>query len=199
VIEEAEFVAGRSNTPYEQRLAELKDILPSCSKISLIESHTVTAVVDANAIHTNHTSRGLEGTVWKDPNGPWRDSSSGTKDAVKNKVVFEAEYEITGSYEGEGKAAGMLGGIGIKTKCDGLKNNVGSGFSDKQRKELWAIRDELPGKIVTVEANDIIGARGKDTLSLSLGIFIEIRTDKTEADTLERVYEQLEAAKYGRK
>ena len=196
----AEFKEGHSHVPYEARLNELKSMLSyrETPHIELIQTWTVTSVVDANAIHIDHTKRGLEGTVWKDPNGEWKDTSSGTKWAVKNKVVFEAEYEITHAYEGEGKDKGKLGGIGIKTKCGKLVNNCGSGFSAKQREELWLIRDELPGMIVTLEANDITTARDKDTVALSLPIFIEIRTDKKEADTLERVYEQLEAAKYGR-
>lgn len=195
-----EFKEGYSPVPYEARLNELKSMLSSNTPphVELILTHTVTSVVDANAIHIDHTKRGLEGTVWKDPNGIWKDTSSGTKYAVKNKVVFEAEYEIVDYYEGEGKDAGKLGGITVKTKCGKLVNNCGSGFSSKQREEFWLTREELIGKIVTLEANDITTARNKDTVALSLPIFIEIRTDKTEADTLERVYEQLEAAKYGR-
>ncbi len=200
-LSKIEYGQGSSDRGYEARFKVMMEVVKHCkSAIVPIECYIVASIAEANAIHLHHTSRGLEGTVWKTPNGKWRNSSSGTIDAVKNKVVFEADYEITGCYEGEGKASGMLGGLTIATPCRKITNNVGSGFTDKQRKELWSIREQLVGRIVAVEANDITTSRSKDTLSLSLPIVVEVREDhdKQEADTLERVYEQFEAAKEGR-
>lgn len=196
-----EFKIGRSLCTYQERWVYLKSSVNAGlynQNIELVECWEVDSVTEAKKIHTELTAKGLEGTVWKTASGIWRDSSSGTRDAVKVKVVFEAEFVITGSYEGTGKAKGMLGGIEVATSCGKLQNKCGSGFSDDQRKALWAIRDELPGKIVTLEANDITTSRTKNTVSLSLPIFIEIRTDRKEADSLERVQEQFVAAKEGR-
>lgn len=197
-VTDEEFFVGRSELPLEIRKANLFIVIENAKQIVEVDSARVDSIAKAKAIHIQYTRLGKEGTVWKDPEGIWRDCSSGSKDMVKVKVVFEADFEITHTYEGTGKAKGMLGGIGIKTSCGKLKNNLGSGFTDEQRKALWAVRDTLPGMICTAEANDVISNRDKDTVSLSLGIFIELRYDKTEADSLERVYEQLNAAKLGK-
>ncbi len=199
-----EFEAGRSDRPYERRLKELEISLSEglySPSIELVENWEVKSVAEAKRIHTGLTARGLEGSVWKRKQGIWKDTSSGTIDAVKVKVVAEAEFVVTGYYEGKGKDKGALGGLSITTRCGKMKCNVGSGFSGKQRKEIWEaiLRGETPeGWIITAEFNDITTARGKDTVSLSLPIFIEQRFDRTEADTLERVYEQFEAAKQGK-
>lgn len=198
MISESEFKVGKSTRPYSSRFFNLKSLLQNAPKhLCLVGSWEVASVAEASTIHLDHTANGLEGTVWKTFDGEWRDTDSGTKDAVKAKVKFQAEYLITGSYEGEGEAAGMLGGISYSTPCGKIAANVGIGFSNKQRKDFWAIREDLPGKIMTLEANDVISSKTSDTLSLSLAVFIEIRNDRTEADSFERVMEQLKAAKEG--
>jgi hypothetical protein len=198
-----EFADGKSDRPLIDRWLSLEYAVETAQnngemlQIELSDNVEVKSVAEAKAIHLKRVADGCEGTVWKRKMGIWKDTSSGTMDAVKVKVVAEAEFKIVGSYEGTGKAKGMLGGITVETECGKLRNNCGSGFSDDQRKSLWLIRDNLPGNIATLEFNDITTARGKTTVSLSLPIFIEIRFDRTKADTLERVYEQFEAAKKG--
>jgi ATP-dependent DNA ligase len=121
---------------------------------------------------------------------------------MKAKLVFEADYEIEGAYEGEGKYTGMLGGFNMKTSDGLIKFNVGSGFSDLQRYQMWQAllengMDFYNGTIAAIEGNDIITSKGKDTESVFLPIFIELRADKTVADSRERVWQQLNAAKLG--
>ncbi|MNE20025.1 hypothetical protein D3C80_1131270 [compost metagenome] len=72
-----------------------------------------------------------------------------------------------------------------------LSSGVGIGFTDKQRADLW--NDNTIGMIITVKANDIVKDRNKDTYSLFLPRNVEVRTDKTVADTYERIVEQLKA------
>lgn len=202
-----EFADGKSDRPLNHRWIELElnvNLLHHeghMRQVELSDNVEVFSVAEAKAIHLKRVADGCEGTVWKRKMGRWKNTSSGTMDAVKVKVVAEAEFEVLDAYEGEGKAKGMLGGFTIATKCRGLVNNMGSGFSDKQRKEFWDFIQSggsVAGWIITAEFNDITTARNKTTVSLSLPIFIERRFDRTEADTLERVYEQFEAAKQGK-
>jgi DNA ligase-1 len=197
MVTKAEFLEGRSDVEYKDRLNYLNWSVCYGSGLKVAETIAVTSVAEAFAINREALLRGEEGTVWKKPAGIWRDSSSGTRDAVKVKVVFEAEYKVSGKYEGEGKAKGMLGGFNIETEDGLIKSNVGSGFSDAQRKEFWEA--DTTGWIITVEANDVISRSGSATESLFLPIFSERRLDKTVADTRERVLAQLEAAKLGKK
>jgi hypothetical protein len=204
MLYEEEFKKGKSTRKYEDRFYSLECFIATQASacIDLIENWKVTSIHEANEIHARLTKEGKEGTVWKTADGEWRDSSSGTKDAVKNKLVFEVDLEIIGSYEGTGKAAGMLGGHTVATSDRKLVNDVGSGFSDKQRKEAWEKLQADPtafdGVILAIEANDVLTSKSKNTYSLSLPIAVEYRFDKKEADSFKRVLEQLEGAKDGK-
>jgi DNA ligase-1 len=197
-----EFIAGKSSRPYQQRWHTMLDAVDYAralgNEVTPIEHHVVASIEDAYNINSTYTAKGEEGTVWKNPDSPWYDTSSGNPDEVKVKVKFQAEYEILDTYEGEGKAAGMLGGITVGTKDRKIISNCGSGFDDDQRKKFWAMREQLKGAIVTIEANDIVQKEGRDSLSLFLPIFIEIRLDRKEADSYDRCVEQLNAAKEGK-
>jgi hypothetical protein len=194
-----EWKAAKSDEQYGDRLNRVHDIIENMPCVEPIESHEVSSVEEAFDINTALTTQGKEGTVWKTMSGKWRDTSSGTKDMVKLKVVFAADYEIESCYEGEGKAAGVLGGFNVKTRCGKLRSGVGTGFSDAQRKLLWEQRDTLPGVIAELNANDVIDNKDRPgVFALSLPVFVELRWDKKEADTLERVLEQRDAARFGK-
>ena len=80
---------------------------------------------------------------------------------------------ITGFQEGTGKYKGTLGAL----ICDynGVTVDVGSGFSDKIRKNFWAHRKDLLN--ITVE---IQGQEKTEDGSIRFPVFIQLRSDKTE-------------------
>jgi DNA ligase 1 len=199
LLTQEEFEAGKSSRTYEERFEVLETAVVfggSGNHISCIFTEIVTSLDEAFAIYQDHLQRGLEGCIIKDPASLWKDGTA--KDIVKLKIKFQVEMRVIGMYEGEGKAKGMLGGVVIVSEDYGIECACGSGFSDAQRKEYWNKPGLIEGEVVVVEANDITQSReaGKKP-SLSLPIFVEVRTDKTEADTTERIYAQLEAAKQG--
>ena len=55
-------------------------------------------------------------------------------------------------------------------------------------------KDNLIGKIITVEFNDLGKAVNSETYSLTHPVFVEIRNDKDETDTLEKVLKLREMA-----
>lgn len=75
--------------------------------------------------------------------------------------------------EGDGKYVGVLGSIVVDYK--GNTVNVGSGFTDEQRKEYWAIKDELIGRIAQVKYKEV--SKNKDTglESLQFPVFEMLR------------------------
>lgn len=185
-----EFKVGKSTRVYKERMATLfmQYDLNEPPNIRVIRSKAVKNLDEAYKIYSEYTSEGMEGAVIKNPDGIWKDGTS--KDNVKLKIAFEAEYIVTAVYEGEGKAKGMMGGISVETSDGLLKSNCGSGFTDAQRKAGIAV-----GSIVTLIANDVISNRDNDCKSLFLPIYSDTRFDKTKADSLQRVMEQLQAAK----
>lgn len=193
-----EFVQGFSEVAREVRIDNTEKAVMFMANTYLIDAPLAASIAEANRIHIAITRAGGEGTMWKTRDGGWKNSSSGTDDMVKNKVVFMFEAEVTGYTEGEGKDAGSLGSVDMASKCGRVKFQCGSGFSAKQRKDFWEIKEQLPGKIFSIEGNDITTSRSKETFAISLPIFVDERFDKTEADDYERILEQFEAAKEGR-
>lgn len=95
-----------------------------------------------------------------------------------------ANRYISEGFEGEGKYKGKIGSLFCSSSCGNLIVNVGSGFTDAER--------ELPeevylNKIVTVKYNEKISKKDSKVESLFLPIFIEVRIDKDEADSLEDI------------
>ena len=193
-----EFQAGVSKRSLEDRYNAVVAILSQDGlNVSVIQTDIVDTLEKALAICFKYQQEEFEGGVIKDPASPWKDHTSPFN--IKVKVKFEAEYVITAIYEGEGKAKGMLGGISVETADGLLKSNCGTGFDDKTRKEFWKLgEDYLKGKVVMLSANDVITKKGSDTVSLNLPVYEELRFDKVIADSLPRVYEQLEDAKQGK-
>jgi DNA ligase-1 len=200
LLTQQEFEDGKSNRSYEERLDNLHyevDKLEN-KQVTIIFTEVVSSLEEAFAIYQEHLQRGLEGCIIKDPASLWKDGTA--KDMVKLKIKFQVEMRVTGVYEGEGKAAGMLGGIYIQSEDGLIECACGSGFSDAQRKQYWDYPELIGNAVVTVEANDITQARDdRKKPSLSLPIFVEIRADKQSlgADKADRIYAQLEAAKQG--
>lgn len=198
-LTQAEFEAGKSARPYWQRLDALQNgdfQLWQSGVIEMIRTWEVSSLEEAFAIYQDHLQQGLEGCIIKDPASLWKDGTA--KDMVKLKIKFQVEMRVKRIYEGEGKAAGMLGGVEMESEDGGIENDCGSGFDDKQRKLFWDQPHLIVNMVVMVEANDITTSRdGKKKPALSLPIFCEVRYDKQVADTTERIYAQLEAAKQG--
>lgn len=180
---------GQHKVPYKLRFKQLQEAFNYCRAIKIIETKIVHSFEEAQREYQYALSRGLEGTIIKHPEMFWKDGTS--KEQVKMKLEFEVELRVTGYNEGTGKAAGMLGSLQCESECGKLKVAVGSGFTDKMRKDIWARKDL---KIITAKSNSIMPDSRKDTYSLFLPIFVEERLDKKTADTLERIQAQFDAA-----
>lgn len=175
---------------YKTRFNRLKRELERFAgeSLRLIETRIVYSLKEAYEHYRDALERGLEGTIVKDGGMFWEDTTS--KWQVKLKLEFEVDLEVIGYEEGKGKAAGSLGALRLQTSDGKLQVKAGSGFSDEQRRDIWARKDL---KIVTVKSNSIMPPSNKDTYSLFLPIFIEERLDKTVANSLQEVLDQYDA------
>lgn len=187
----AEFKVGKSERPYWKRFEALK----ACrDTLDVVISTRCYSLEEAYQVYSSCLERGEEGVICKLPDSTWKDGTS--KDNVKLKIKFEAEFRCTGMYEGTGKAKGMMGGANYETEDGLMKFNCGTGYTDKQRKDAWNNPETFVGKVHTLSANDIIQSRDtRKEPALSLPAFEEVRLDKTVANILEEVRAALEAAK----
>ncbi|MPS48574.1 hypothetical protein [Methylobacillus sp.] len=162
------------------------------SRILLVPTRIVHSYEEATAHFRELVLQRKEGTVMKEPNAPWVDSTS--KFQVKRKITAECDLKIVGFEPGKGKNEATFGSLICETSDETLRVSV-SGFKDALRADIHANRDAWLGSIITVKFNTIMYAseEGKKH-SLFLPRFAERRIDKTEADSFERVQEQFEAA-----
>lgn len=182
-------------TPYSQRFRELRANIKGTS-LFLVETQAVTSIEEALEFTRTLMAEGKEGAILKDQDNIFLDHTSPTQ--LKLKVSFEIDVFIIGFTEGTKGTSRekTFGAIEYTTGADVefIKGQV-SGISDKDLIDFNSRREELIGTVMAVEANDITKSRDKAYYSLSHPRFIELRPDKTTADTYTRALEQLESGK----
>ena len=179
VISLADFKAGQSNRVYDFRFNWLKNQIYS-SKIHVVEYSMVQNLEEARAKFMEYFSAGFEGIILKDTTAIWENKRS--KSLIKFKGELECDLKVVGWEEGTGKNVGKLGALVCESADGIIKVNVGSGFNDEDRGSIKA--ENVIGKIVAVKYNARIKNKSEGaTESLFLPIFLEIREDKTQADS----------------
>lgn len=184
-----------SQEPYSVRIKRLDAINNSqflinlgVSHIKKIENHEVDNIGHALHFVSDWMNLGLEGGVLKDFNYMFKNGTS--KQQLKIKLKVDADLRIVGFTNGTigTKREGKIGAIQYAND-DGTVKGQCSGFTDKELEYFTQHKNELIGKIIAVEFNDLTKADGNDYYALSHPRFIEIRNDKSETDTLERIIE----------
>ncbi|AND75059.1 hypothetical protein pf16_136 [Pseudomonas phage pf16] len=190
----ADWKAGLCKVDYKTRLNTLKRAITEINSPDILLSNT--KVVNSGAEILEHfkeeVEKGEEGTVIKNQHALWKDGTS--PDQIKCKIEFECELKVFQVNEGTGANVGKLGAFGMQSEEGMVKVFVGTGYKQKEREALFS--DAEIGGVWTVKANDITKDRNSDTYSLFLPRAMKKRSDKTVADTYERIKEQMDAFIY---
>ncbi len=155
--------------------------LPDASVIACLFDRTETQIrLTAEAI----IEQGYEGIVIKRQSADWK---AGRKQHDSMKIVRGCDYDLmcVGVEEGLGKREGMVANaICVWRKFgdpDGelvkLPIDLGKGFTDERRIELWKDQGQIVGKVVEVHALQV-GSQG----NLRIPKVNNIKIDKTEPD-----------------
>ena len=75
--------------------------------------------------------------------------------------------------EGEGRLKGTFGAFVVKYKNNTV--NVGSGFDDETRKQIWEDKDNLIGRIIEVKYKEISKDKKTGLESLQFPIYVGLR------------------------
>ena len=128
--------------------------------------------------------KGYEGVVVKQQDADWK---AGRKNHCSMKIVRGCDYDLRciGVEEGLGKRQGMVANAIVEWRKFGdpageqvrLPVDLGKGFTDERRIELWHKQDQIVGRVVEVHALQV-GSQG----SLRLPKVSSIRVDKEEPD-----------------
>lgn len=101
-----------------------------------------------------------------------------TTDLIKIKRFYTMDLKITDVEEGTGRLSGTLGALVVDFHDN--KVNVGSGYNDKIRTEIWNNRDEMIGKIIEVKYKEISTDKKTGLNSLQFPVFVSVRNDKED-------------------
>ena len=184
------FKKGIYEKSYFSRIEELKKIYERF----FVQSHVINIIDSVNVdldtekgeiefknFNKNSIINGYEGIMIKDPESFYECKRSTTW--LKSKPFIEISLEVKDYEEGTGRNKGKLGAI-IAEGIDGDKNfktNVGSGFTDLQRKEFWEDKDKLIGQIIEIRADSISKSQDGENWSLRFPRFKSFRGfDKKE-------------------
>ena len=171
---------------YHDRLAmlhELQTIIDKCmlnklTTVPIMYSGTDQDMVEKCLIEAN--SNGWEGIMI---NRDERYQFKRTNAILKYKSFNTIDLECVGMIEGTGKYEGVMGALCCKFGDNIV--NVGTGFDDMTRKFLWELGSWIEGKIIEVKYKDITSDAVTGLKSLQFPVFVQIKTDKTQADNTE--------------
>jgi len=108
----------------------------------------VTSLEEAREFFNLCLEQGFEGVVFKNLDTEY--GFNRNNDWLKWKPFYSADLEVVGYYEGiTGKNIGKLGGFTVD--FNGVKVDVGGGYTDVQREEFWRDPDSMIGKIIEIK------------------------------------------------
>jgi len=186
VIPLSEFTRGSWNMPQLKRTLEYLQPMqvqvnlecPSVQILSGIE-------VDLDTQEGHNTMRcyakdmvdmGYEGIMIKDVDAPYK-CKRGTA-WMKWKPTITVDLKVIAIEEGTGKHAGRMGALVCEGTDSGkfIKVNVGGGFTDKQRIEVWTHQEDTIDQIVEIKADVITQSQDGGAYSLRFPRFKRFRS-----------------------
>ena len=146
----------------------------TCLANELVDLDTKEGQLRYKEINAQAVAGGYEGIMIKDPDAGYECKRSVAW--LKLKPFIEVSLTVVAVEEGTGKNVGRLGALVCEGKDDDrdISVNVGSGFTDDNRNDYWASRDEVVGKVVEVRA-DAITQNQDGTYSLRFPRFLRFR------------------------
>ena len=179
----ADFERGRSDTTQLDRSHALQAFyqqheakLPSVRVLGqeLVDLDTAEGQARYREINRAAIAGGYEGIMIKDIAAPYECKRSVAW--LKLKPFIEVSLNIVDIEVGTGKNAGRLGALVCEGEDDGrrIRVNVGSGYSDELRTELWDSRTTIIGQVVEVRA-DAVTQNQDGSYSLRFPRFLRFR------------------------
>jgi DNA ligase 1 len=166
-----DYVSGDLKKTYSDRMEDLKKLeLPEfCVKLLPV---TINSIEEFNNYEQVCLKNNYEGVMIRTPSGPYKCGRSTEKEAylLKYKRFEDSDAEIIGmealfsngnekeldqmgytkrSKKNSGlKEEETLGSLSVRDVHSGVEFSLGTGFTEKQRKEIWDKKSELIGKFV---------------------------------------------------
>lgn len=178
--------------PYSERYEYLKEVLRYDDIVSLVETRICYNINEVIEHLEGVLAKGLEGLVIKLPEAIWMDGDNPQMFKIKVEVIVS--LRIKKMNPGQGKNVKTFGSINVVSEDELLEVNV-SGFKDARRLEIYKDWDNAVECIMDVKGNKLQPpSKNNPKWSIFLPRYIEIRSDKDTADTLEEIQAQFESS-----
>jgi DNA ligase-1 len=193
---------GTYELEYEQRFASLVRQIKAARDVGIVDIQlTPTRIVKSYAEARQHArevmAKGGEGAMVKHRKMQWKDTKGGNPHQVKIKL--EAQFELIMNSLVAGAAGKKhehtFGAVRCHSACKQLWVDV-PGYTDAKRQAIFEdFETRFKGKVMTVKGNAITEPSASNPdYSIFLPGHVEIREDKTEADSLDEIRAIFEAA-----
>lgn len=136
------------NASFDKKYAKMGDIAKNCKNIVAIKQIVAKDNDEVFKLLDEVVKGGGEGLVARSPNLIYENKRSDK--ILKIKKFRDAECEVIGINEGNGKFKGLMGSISCKDIKSGVVFKIGSGFSDEMRKNPPKI-----GQIITYKYQNL--------------------------------------------
>jgi DNA ligase-1 len=159
---------------------QFADHMPNVTVVGqeLVDLDTAQGKERFKEINASAIAGGYEGLLIKDPDAAYECKRSVAW--LKLKPVISVDLTVMTLEEGTGKNVGVLGALVCEGTDQGrkIKVNVGSGLTDKQRKDMWNNKDLVIGQTVEILADAVTKSQDSETYSLRFPRFNRFRDDK---------------------
>ncbi len=156
------FSSVSNHTRKHDRLWPWNDFEHPSQHVSIVPDHVVCNSEQLQETYLEFLKDGYEGAILKDPDSPY-EGGRRSPYWLKIKPWSDADLTVVGSYPGEGKHCGRIGGLVLEGSAEWngstytIKTEVGTGFDDSEREMFQKMADEgnLNGRIVEIKFQDI--------------------------------------------
>ena len=179
------FREGHWNAQLEKRIKILEDMRPIIDDMPnvellphiMVDLDTAAGKDQLMRYAKDQVNAGFEGIMIKDLDAPYECKRNTFW--MKWKPTITVDLEVIDVEEGTGRNKGRLGALVCAGTDDGkeITVNVGSGFSDSDRDDLYINRNLVVGRTVEILC-DIITQNRDGTYSLRFPRFVRFRDDK---------------------
>lgn len=183
-----EYYSKASNTPYNERLTKVKNLISEygLTMVKIVETVELNSFEEALKFFQECLDRGLEGCIIKSFDGKWVDSKPSYQ--IKMKLVMDIDLEIIGfNYGDKGTKNEFVISSLQCISSDGLLTAKPCGIDEQTMVYITENMDKLLNTVVEVTSCGITNSKGKHSLLHPRIGKNGFRTDKTIADSYEEI------------
>lgn len=181
-----EYYSKKSDRPYFERFQTLSTL-----GVNIVPSKVLNSFKDIMEHYQEVVQQGLEGIVVKSMKAPWKDGKHPSNIKIKEEISLD--LKIVGFNFGTGKNSNVYSSVDVESS-DGLLKATAAGLKEAEMKFVTENSEELLGKILEVKCNGLSQDK-EGNYSVLSPVFIEVRSDKTVANSLDECMEIQEAAR----